>query len=173
MHIIVDGYNMIRQSDALKRAEKQSLETGRHALIRLVSLYKTKKGHKLTVVFDGWVNGSPAEEREFSSGIDIIYSKLGEKADDVIKRIARTSGEEVVVVTSDRDIRASVERKEGVVISPREFEARIKAAQDGWNAFMGRKDDENNESPVGLSKRGPAKRLSRKQKNDQARLKKL
>ena len=29
MHIIVDGYNLIRQSDSLRGHERQSLEAGR------------------------------------------------------------------------------------------------------------------------------------------------
>ena len=34
MHIIVDGYNLIRQSDVLRGHERKSLEAGRKALIR-------------------------------------------------------------------------------------------------------------------------------------------
>jgi hypothetical protein len=164
---------MIRQSDTLRRAEKSGLEAGRSALIRLVLLYKRRKGHKVTVVFDGWENGSPLEERDFASGIYIIYSKLGEKADDVIKRIAGSAGEETVVVTSDRDIIQSVERRGGAVVSPGEFEDRIRDAQTGQRQIFDRGEQEDGRPENRRLKKGPAKRLSRKKKIDLARLKKL
>ena len=91
MHIIIDGYNLIRQSDFLRRFEKQSLEAGRQALLQQASLYRKKKGHRITVVFDGWENGSPFEERDRQGGITIVYSRRGEKADEVIKRGIVTS----------------------------------------------------------------------------------
>ena len=87
MHIIVDGYNLIRQSDVLRGHERQSLEAGRKALIRGLAQYKRLRGHRITVVFDGWEGGSPLEERDLAGGVAIIYSRLGEKADEVIKRL--------------------------------------------------------------------------------------
>lgn len=163
---------MIRQLDTLRRSERNSLEAGRRALVRLVSLYKKKKGHKLTVVFDGWQSGSPFEEREFESGISIIYSRLGERADDVIKRIVRSKEEEVVVVTSDRDIISYVERKNVAAISPQNFEGRISDAQNRPDYFADTDDDEDNGVP-GTKKKGPAKRLSRRKKNELAKMRKL
>jgi len=37
MHIVIDGYNLIRQSDSLRRLEKFSLEEGRNGLIKKVA----------------------------------------------------------------------------------------------------------------------------------------
>ncbi len=34
MHIIIDGYNLIRQSDRLRKAERLALEEGRTAGLR-------------------------------------------------------------------------------------------------------------------------------------------
>ena len=48
--------------------------------------------------------GSPQEERDRAGGLDIIYSRLGEKADEVIKRLLAKGSEEIMVVTSDREI---------------------------------------------------------------------
>ena len=55
MHIIVDGYNLIRQSDTFRHSERKSLEEGRNALIRSLAGYRKLRGHRITVVFDGWV----------------------------------------------------------------------------------------------------------------------
>ena len=104
MHIIVDGYNLIRQSDTLRGYERISLEAGRQALLRSLAGYRKLRGHRITVVFDGWVGGSPQEERDRAGGMDIIYSRLGEKADEVIKRLLQKGSEEIMVVTSDREI---------------------------------------------------------------------
>ena len=49
--------------------------------------YRKIKRHEITVVFDGWKSGSGDESHSVTGGIKVIYSKLGEKADAVIKRI--------------------------------------------------------------------------------------
>ncbi|MDO8786291.1 MAG: NYN domain-containing protein, partial [Syntrophales bacterium] len=49
MHIIIDGYNLIRQSDFLRRIERISLEEGRKTLIRTMSLYRKQRGHRVTI----------------------------------------------------------------------------------------------------------------------------
>jgi uncharacterized protein len=72
MHIIVDGYNLIRQSATLRHSEMKSLEEGRNALIRSLAGFRKLRGHRMTVVFDGWVGGSPREERDLAGGVEII-----------------------------------------------------------------------------------------------------
>ena len=104
MHIIVDGYNLIRQSITFRQFEKKSLEEGRNALLRSLAGYRKLRDHRITVVFDGWVAGSPKEERDLAGGVEIIYSRLGEKADEVIKRLLAKGDEEILVVSSDREI---------------------------------------------------------------------
>jgi len=61
MHIIIDGYNLIRQSEALRRFDSFGLEAGRKELLRLLSLYRKSRGHRITVVLDGWMSGPPVE----------------------------------------------------------------------------------------------------------------
>ena len=125
MHIIVDGYNLIRQSDVLRGYERQSLEAGRKALIRSLAQYKRVRGHRITVVFDGWEGGSPLEERDLAGGVAIIYSRLGEKADEVIKRLVGVGSEEILVVTSDREIAAYANRRGKSSIDSPGFAARL------------------------------------------------
>ena len=62
------------------------------------------KGHDITVVFDGWKEGGRKEESLGTGGIKVIYSRLGEKADAVIKRIISREKREWIVVSSDREI---------------------------------------------------------------------
>jgi hypothetical protein len=178
MHIIIDGYNLIRQSDELRRYERFSLEDGRNALIRSVSLYKKQKGHKMTVVFDGWQGGPFEEERDKLSGIDVIYSRKGEKADEVIKRIVQERAEEIVVVTSDRDIADFVSRRGGTAISSQEFDGLMGKARTAMIIHTRhaeeRLDKEEDDASKGeIRKKGPSRRLSRRKKSAMVSIRKL
>ncbi|MDD5711798.1 MAG: NYN domain-containing protein [Smithellaceae bacterium] len=173
MHIVIDGYNMIRQSDTLRRLERQGLEAGRRGLVCVLSPYRKIRGHRITVVFDGWASGSPEEERDRMGGVEIIYSRLGEKADEVIKRIADKSGEELLIVTSDRAVADFARRCGAKVLSSPVFEQRIKEAMETVPCpDYGDKGDEKELDRAGVRK-GPARRPSRRQKNDLAALRKL
>ena len=179
MHVIIDGYNVIRQSGTLRRYERLSLEAGRNALIQRVSCYKKLKGHRMTIVFDGWKNGPAMEERDRQEGIDIVYSCRGEKADDVIKRMVEKKGEEIVVVTSDRGIADFVSHRGGVPIPSQAFESLIEgsavAPPDSTSCndidSANREDEEDIRGPD--KKKGPSRRLSRKKKAAMAALRKL
>lgn len=172
MNIIIDGYNLIKQSDSLRRFERFGLEEGRNELIRRLSNFKKKRGHEIIVVFDGWISGSPKEERQKEGGIAIIYSKKGEKADEVIKRIAKKSDREIIVVTSDRSIADSISRSGGVAISSPEFEEKIQMFETGVPFYQEEDGDEDEERIPG-KKRGPSKRLPRKKRRASTRLEKL
>lgn len=178
MHILVDGYNFIRQSDTLRLYERLGLERGRLELIRRLSSYRKLRSHRITVVFDGWLSGPPTEERDREGGIDIIYSRRGEKADDVIKRIARHAGEEIVAVTSDRGIRDAVNRSGGATISSQDFEERMVRAgmssssqPESLPAVKTEEPDER-DAP-GTKKKGPSRRMPKKKRIERTRLRKL
>jgi len=178
MHIIIDGYNLIRQSDTLRRFERQSLEAGRQALLQQVSRYRKQKGHRITVVFDGWENGSPLEERDRQGGITIVYSRRGEKADEVIKRMVLHQGEEIVVVTSDREVAAYADRKGAASLTSLEFEAVIfrtaASAMTVGDCPPDKEEDQADSRQSGArAKKGPAHRLSRREKAALTRFKKL
>ena len=89
--IIIDGYNFIRQSSKLRSYESLELAKGRDKLIEMLVRYRTFKQHPIVVVFDGWQEGSLIGKRTIEKGIEIIYSKRGEKADEVIKRLVSKS----------------------------------------------------------------------------------
>lgn len=95
--ILIDGYNLIGTAHADLQAE-------RNGLVSHLAAYHKTKGHDITVVFDGWRSGSHREETTTIAGVKIIYSRLGDKADLVIKRIIDAADRELIVITSDRDI---------------------------------------------------------------------
>lgn len=171
MHIIIDGYNLIRQSVLLRRYERQSLEAGRKALIDWLAFYRRQKNHAITVVFDGWESGSPLEERDYASGIHIIYSSRGVKADDVIKRIAASADEEILVVSSDHEIAAFAKRRGKATLSSQEFEEIVNRLVSSPDHGHWAEKDEEDSRPT--HKKGPSHRLSRSQKQTQSKIRKL
>lgn len=173
MHIIIDGYNLIRQSPALRRFERISLEEGRRELVRRVSRYKKAKGHKVTVVFDGWLTGPPAREESREAGIRIIFTARGETADEAICRMVEKGGEEIVVVTSDRPVARRAFSRGNAAVSSQDFEALMKREED--NVFIREKgvDEGEDEDSASAKHRGPSRRTSKKEKRAVQRLKKL
>ena len=175
MHIIVDGYNLIRQSDTFRHAEMKSLEEGRRALLRSLVGYRKFRGHRITVVFDGWISGSPKEERDLSGGVEIIYSRRGEKADEVIKRLLEKGDEESLVVTSDREIAAFATRRGRSAIASTAFDALLERSTAGSPAEVvpGKGDPDDDDDRTGMKGKGPSRRLSKQKRAALARIKKL
>jgi len=117
MDLITDGYNLIGSEQGLSG----SLEHKRNRLIQQIAAYQRRKSFNLIVVFDGWRAGQARETKEKRDGITIVYSRLGERADGVIVRMAREKENGSVVITSDREIRRAVERFGGVAVYAEEF----------------------------------------------------
>ncbi|MBN2437965.1 MAG: NYN domain-containing protein [Deltaproteobacteria bacterium] len=175
MHIIVDGYNLIRQSDTFRHSEMKSLEEGRIALIRSLAGYRKLRGHRITVVFDGWEGGSPREERDVALGVEIIYSRLGEKADEVIKRLLGKGNEESLVVTSDREIAVFAARRGSTAIASAAFDALLARSVAGSSAadVPGKSNPDVDDDRPGMKRKGPSRRLSKQKRAALARFKKL
>lgn len=129
MDVIVDGYNLI----GAERGLGESLEPKRNWLVQRLSAYRKIKQFNLTVVFDGWRSGAVEENLQIKDGVSVVYSRLGEKADAVIIRLARAKGSGSVVITSDREIQKAVERFDAVAVSSDEF-SQILRSVDGGNA---------------------------------------
>jgi predicted RNA-binding protein with PIN domain len=90
--------------------------------------YRQRKGYPLTVVFDGWRSGHPVEHGERREGIEVIFSRQGETADAVIKRLAAKYGNACTVVSSDRDVASYTQGQAGTSITSGEFESRLHQA---------------------------------------------
>ena len=101
IHIIIDGYNLIRQSKSLSALDRQDLQLGREALLDMLSAYKKINRHTITVVFDG-TNAPPfSQHKDQIKGIQVKFSRSGESADAVIKRMAARLSEKELVESSD------------------------------------------------------------------------
>ncbi|MBI5640496.1 MAG: NYN domain-containing protein [Nitrospirae bacterium] len=98
--LIIDGYNLIGISHRDLRAEREGL-------VSRLAAYRQVKGHDITVVFDGWKSGGAREESLIVTGVKIIYTRLGDTADSVIRRIISREKKEWIVISSDREIISS------------------------------------------------------------------
>jgi hypothetical protein len=83
------------------------------------------KGHDITVVFDGWKSGGRHQEEAVSGGVRVIYSRLGDKADKVIKDMIGQDSQEWIVITSDREIMDHAWRNGSVPVSSDQFFIRL------------------------------------------------
>ena len=172
IHIIIDGYNLIRQSPELARLDRQDLQLGRDALIDLLAAYKKLKHHAITVVFDGTAQPSLYRSRDNARGIAIRYSQGGESADDVIRRMARKDSAQALVVSSDREVMVAAESSGATVMDSAAFENKIVMA--AYMADQGGGRDAESEGWVPTTrKKGPSRRLPKRKRRAKARFNKL
>ncbi len=167
MHLIIDGYNVIRQSQELQLLDARELEAGRLALLERLVAYRERSRHKITVVFDGWLGGDLKETRDRHQGLLIIYSRRGEKADEVIKRLLTIERQRAVAVTSDREIQTWAQGVGAAWISAGQFEMQHLLAGEGEAG------EEPDDAGAHRPKKGPARRPPKDQRRRQQRLKKL
>jgi predicted RNA-binding protein with PIN domain len=172
LELIIDGYNLIRQSRSLRRLDAQSLEQGREALLERLAQYKKVRDLPITVVFDGWGGFESASTRTEHKGIQVVFTARGQTADEWI---AGRVGEVLygAVVTSDREIGRSAERAGLAAIPSRAFERRMEAALAGGIDESAMDEEELEEELSQAKRKGPARRLSKKEKKRQAILQKL
>ena len=155
--IIIDGYNLIG-------TQHGDLRKQREELIRQLIAYRKLKGHDITVVFDGWKSGGHKEDRSVTGGVQVIYSRLGDRADQVIKDLIGRQGKEWIVVTSDRDIADYAWSHGSVPVSSGLFLDRImeKLSHAGSVSEQGRELPEEDDDRSG--RKGNAHRPSKRAK---------
>jgi uncharacterized protein len=172
IHIVIDGYNLIRQSRQFSFLDQQDLQMGREALTDALAAYKKIKPYAITVVFDGTTAPVGMARRDFVKGIELRYSNPGELADTVIKRMSTREKQKLLVVTSDGDIVRFVQSMGSAVISAAGFEERLMMAQ-----YMDRKAMEAIEGSAGwqptTKKKGPSRRLPKSRRKMAKRISKL
>ena len=104
--IIVDGYNVINALPTLEVKIDQSLEAARLALAN--HLLKWKNSFKIYLVFDGRNEMLTDNPASLLSGIECIFTRSKEKADDrIIKMLRDFSADkvEITVISNDNYIR--------------------------------------------------------------------
>jgi len=171
LHIIIDGYNLIRQSTTLSDLDRQDIQIGREALLNMLAAYKKIKRHKITVVFDGTNAPFLSQHRDKIKGVEIRFSRVGESADTVIIKMAAKEREKALVVSSDLEIVNTVASQGSSTISSPMFEEKIAMAE--YISVKG-VDRENNDGWIPTTKKkGPRKRLSKIKRKSRLKINKL
>ena len=171
IHIIIDGYNLIRQSDRLSVIDRRDIQSGREALLDTLAKYRKIKKHKITVVFDGTNAPSFSRRVEKLNGVKILFSRNGELADTVIKRMAAMEREKALIVSSDLDIVNHAESQGAATISSPEFEEKVTMAVY-INTNRSGVEDKGGWVPT-TKKKGPSRRLSKKKRRSRVKISKL
>ncbi len=168
IQLIIDGYNFIGFHKGLSK----KLEAQRNQLISTLGSYRQNKNFPICVVFDGWKDGELHEHFEIKNGIEVVYSRLGEKADQVIIRFIKRLKEQCVVVSSDREIRDCAHQYKSTALTVQEFKSKLDQMSSGFSDGMG-KDEEEDKMPSFGKKSGNPNKLPKRERTKQNKLKKL
>ena len=173
LHIIVDGYNLIRQSHVMAQLDQKALELGRQMLLDRLSAYKRLKGHQITVVFDGTAQYSVFDRTDREKGINVRFSRHGETADAVIKRMARREGEKAVIVSSDRDVSGYSASQGAAVIEAHEFEQKLEMTEYMDMKGLAPESEGDEGGHLDTRKKGPSKKAPKQKRKHQKKIQKL
>ena len=160
MWLAIDGYNVIASLTGEPLANLD-IESEREELNQLLIQYRSANKHRVTVVYDGGQISS-GEPRQYSEkGVKVIFSSLGQNADQVLIKMARQYGSGLTVVTSDREVTERSESSGAVVLASGEFCQRLLMVLDGC-------EDLGEDEPVA----GQRRHLTEKKGNPRKRSKK-
>ncbi|WP_337287811.1 NYN domain-containing protein [Candidatus Methylomirabilis sp.] len=174
MWIVIDGYNLIRRSPRLSLLDRRDMEEGREALLTALAAYRRLKGHRITVIFDGWERGGISEQVKLTAGLQVVFSRRGERADQAILRCVEKAPSGAIVVTSDRALANEVARTGALVLSTEEFHERLDRVLQERDGGEFQKDDESSPESSGPRRlKGPARRPSKQAKRRMTTLKRL
>lgn len=175
LHLIIDGYNLLAVIRRFGPGERANSEPARELLLSDLAVYRRRKGHAVTVVFDGWQQGQLIEGREHRMGLQVIYSKRGEQADQVILRLAREYGADCAVVSSDHEIMNYAGGCGAFVIGAPEFAAKLRAVGDCGNTIPHKELDAGDDAQLNRSKdkKGNPRKLPKSQRIRNRQLKRF
>ncbi|MBI3752711.1 MAG: NYN domain-containing protein [Deltaproteobacteria bacterium] len=168
VHLVIDGYNLTGVM-AISGQTAADLEGVRDELIKRLQAYKRLKGHRITVVFDGKKSGSLSRAKMHQNGIEVIFSKDGEEADQILREMAKKERHGITIVTSDRAVASFAEAQGAVTIPSDEFDAILSLAI--YSDMTGVADED--EEDVSTKKSGNPRKLSKQERKRLQRIKKL
>ena len=103
VRILVDGYSLLHGWPELARGKARHSATARDELVLVLTRYQDAIGTPITVFFDG--AGAPPDvpKNESNHPVEVLFSKAGQTADDMIERAAHRFQPygDVLAVTDD------------------------------------------------------------------------
>lgn len=102
--LIIDGYNMIGQSQDLSQIAQENLEEARDQLLTAIANYNAVIADEVVCVFDAYEQSSMSSEYMYH-GVKIVFTKEKETADSFIEKYVYDLYDKhtrhITVVTSD------------------------------------------------------------------------
>ena len=125
--LLVDGYNIIGDWEELKRLRDKDMAQARDLLMEYMADYQAFTGTKVIIVFDA--HESPGKGSKLKHrGVDIIYTKEHETADERIERLIKKLKNvktQVYVATSDYTEQRTIFAQGALRISARELKLEL------------------------------------------------
>ncbi len=122
-YLLIDGYNIIHSWPELKALVASNLDGARTQLLDVLTNYQGIRSGKMMVVFDAYKKEGHREEIEEHHGVQVVYTKEAQTADQYIEKFAhdQKGNYQIVVATSD-GLQQLIVRGEGCrLISAREL----------------------------------------------------
>ncbi len=131
--ILIDGYSLLHNWPELAPGQARHSERARDELIRILTQYHDATGEPITIFFDGAGARAGVPKNESSREVEVLFSRAGQTADDMIERAAHRFKDygEVLVVTDDFAERDTVDGLGGMVSSCANFIGSIENALTG------------------------------------------
>jgi predicted RNA-binding protein with PIN domain len=132
VRILVDGYSLLHSWPALAPGKTRHSPAAREELINVLTQYRDACGTPITIVFDGAGSKRDADETPSTSDVEILYSRAGQTADQMIERAAYRLKDygDVLVVTDDFAERDTVSSVGGMTSSCDNFIRTVTSALD-------------------------------------------
>ena len=134
--IIIDGYNILNAWEKYKLFLKLSFENARQELIYDMGEYSKLVGIDLLLVFDAYkINFKGSSE--IIKGIEVIYTKQNETADQYIEKKLDEMGRKILVSvgTDDTLIQKLVTQRGGNVLTAKELLYRYENLKNKSNRY--------------------------------------
>ncbi|MCK5056573.1 MAG: NYN domain-containing protein [Candidatus Aminicenantes bacterium] len=123
MPYIIDGNNLIGSSTDIALEDPGA----RKKILEIVRKYQQSKKRSVIIVFDGEPDGV-LHKQPLNEKLTVVYPRYGDSADDEIKRILNryTYFKDVVLVTSDRELKSYARKKGARIINSTQFHYELK-----------------------------------------------
>ncbi|MDB6023021.1 MAG: hypothetical protein JWQ04_2878 [Pedosphaera sp.] len=128
--ILIDGYSLLHGWPELAPGKPRFSAAARDELIHRLTLYRDTVGTPITIVFDGANADIKLSTVESTPEVEILYSRAGQTADQVIERVTHRMKDygEVLAVTDDFAERDTVIALGGLASSCLSFIQAVEAA---------------------------------------------
>ena len=164
-HLLIDGYNLLGKMHGGPGLSQKNFEQDREAMVARLGLYAQRGGCAVTIVFDAWKQSGQFRQVAHRTGVTVMYSESGEKADQVIQQLVRAGGKGLGVVSSDHEVLAVAKAHGAFTIRSEEFAYRLHEPSRGGSPGSGQRSGQRveDEGPMrSKEKKGNPRKLPKK-----------